>query len=282
MNDKRKNFTPDEIEKLQPTEKVGLLASINPDGQPHISLITSLQPSSGVQMVFGQFSEGLSKQYIQKNPKTGFLLMTLDRSMWRGKADYTHLRKEGPQYEMFNEKPMFRYNTYFGVNTVYYFDLLEVGQKEGLPMGRVIRSALATKMAKSGAGKKSEKVILNHMAEDMFNMLDSLKFISWVGVDGYPVIVPVIQCQAADTTRLAFSPGAYGDELARIPEGTEVAVFAMTMRMEDVLVRGVFNGYSRHRGVKLGTIDINWVYNSMPPVHGQVYPEVPLEAVTEF
>ncbi len=282
MNDKRKNFTPDEIEKLQPTEKVGLLATINPDGQPHISLITSLQPASEAQMVFGQFSEGLSKQYIQKNPQTGFLLMTLDRSMWRGKADYTHLRKEGPEYEMFNEKPMFRYNTYFGVNTVYYFDLLEVGQKEGLPMGRIIRSALATKMARGGAGRKSEKIILNNMAEDMFNMLDSLKFISWVGGDGYPVIVPVIQCQAADTTRLAFSPGAYGDELLEIPEGKEVAVFAMTMQMEDVLVRGVFNGYSRHRGVKLGTIDINWVYNSMPPVHGQVYPEVPLEAVTEF
>ena len=279
---KRTAFKPDEINRLQPTEKVGLLACINPDGKPHVSLITSLQPADEIRMVFGEFSKGLSKQFIQENPKTGFLLMTLDRAMWRGKAEYTHLMKEGPEYQMFNEKPMFRYNTYFGVNTVYYFNLVEVGDEEGLPMGGIIRSALATKMAKGGAATGKKEIILNHMAEGIFNMLDSLKFISWAGQDGYPVIVPVIQCQAADPTRLAFSPGAYGDELMQIPEGQEVAVFAMTMQMEDVLVRGVFNGYRRHRGVKLGTIDVNWVYNSMPPVHGQVYPEVPLEAVKEF
>ena len=32
----------------------------------------------------------------------------------------------------------------------------------------------------------------------------------------------------------------------------------------------------------LGTVDIEWVYNSMPPAHGQIYPEVPLEPVIEF
>jgi hypothetical protein len=29
-------------------------------------------------------------------------------------------------------------------------------------------------------------------------------------------------------------------------------------------------------------LDIDWVYNSMPPSHGQIYPEVELEAVTDF
>jgi hypothetical protein len=61
-----------------------------------------------------------------------------------------------------------------------------------------------------------------------------------------------------------------------------VTVFCLTMQMEDVLARGTFNGYSRYRGITLGTLDIDWVYNSMPPNHGRIYPPVPLERVVNF
>jgi hypothetical protein len=54
------------------------------------------------------------------------------------------------------------------------------------------------------------------------------------------------------------------------------------MGMEDVLIRGTFRGYKRTIGLTLGTIDIEWVYNSMPPAHGQIYPEVDLTPVREF
>jgi len=56
----------------------------------------------------------------------------------------------------------------------------------------------------------------------------------------------------------------------------------MTMGIEDVLVRGPFSGFKRYRGLPLGTVDIEWVYNSMPPCHGQIYPQVALKPVTEF
>ncbi|MDD5414829.1 MAG: hypothetical protein PHH96_08400, partial [Smithellaceae bacterium] len=71
-------------------------------------------------------------------------------------------------------------------------------------------------------------------------------------------------------------------ELNGLQPGKTMAVFGMTMQMEDVLVRGTFNGYTRYRGVKLGTLDIDWVYNSMPPTHGQIYPPLPLKAVVNF
>jgi hypothetical protein len=56
------------------------------------------------------------------------------------------------------------------------------------------------------------------------------------------LIIPLIQCQAADSRCLAFSPGAFASELRRIPRHTQVAVFCLTMKMEDVLIRGVFDG----------------------------------------
>ena len=108
-----------------------------------------------------------------------------------------------------------------------------------------------------------------------------MKFIAYVGEDGYPSLVPLIQCQASDSRRVVFSPIAYKDELNAIREGTEVAVFGLTMDMEDVLIRGKL-GYGRFMFTKLGTVDIDWVYNSMPPKQEQIYPIQPLTPVVDF
>ncbi len=278
----KKEFSAEDIRALEPAEKVGLLATISPEGQPHITLITSLQALDGDHLAFGEFSWGLSKWYVRNNPKTAFVMMTLDRSLWRGKALWTHYLREGREYEMYNKKPMFRYNTYFGINTVHYLDVVEFGGREKLPLGAIIGSTLATQAARGGAAVKRTERILPPLAESFFNVMGSMKFIAYVDADGFPVLVPALQCQAADSGRLVFSAGAYGKDLLKIPAGSEVAVFGCTMQMENILVRGTFAGFRRYRGVKMGTVDIDWAYNSMPPVHGQIYPELPLEPVVRF
>jgi hypothetical protein len=276
------SFSVQEMKAFEPAEKIGLVACVNPDGLPHISLITSIMAPKPDQLTLGQFCKGLSKQYIQQNPQISFLIMTMDKKMWRGRARWTHLKNEGTEYERYNEIPMFRYNTYFGINTVHYMDLIETSESQDLPMPKIILSAMLTKLAKSAATTGEKDRILKPFAEELLNQLDSLKFIAYVGHDGFPVIVPVIQCQAADSRRLAFSPIAFKDELNRIPKETQVAVFGLTMGMEDVLIRGTFRGYKKTIGLTLGIIDIDWVYNSMPPAHGQIYPEVELTPVREF
>jgi len=275
-------FSEQEMQAFAPAEKIGLVACVNPAGQPHISLITSIMAPEPERLTLGQFCNGLSKQYIQENPHIAFLIMTMDKKMWRGRAKWTHLKNEGPEYERYNEIPMFRYNTYFGIHTVHYLDLIETSEGRELPMPGIILAALLTKLAKGSVSTKIGDRILKPFAEDLFNQLGALKFMAYVQKDGFPVIVPVIQCQAADSRRLAFSPLAFKDELLGIPKETTVAVFGLTMKMEDVLIRGLFRGYERKAGLKLGTIDIQWVYNSMPPAHGQIYPEVALTPVREF
>ena len=276
------SFTEQEMKSFEPAEKIGLVACVNPEGLPHISLITSIMAPKPGQLTLGQFCKGLSKQYIQENPNIAFLIMTMDKTMWRGQAKWTHLKNDGPEYERYNEIPMFRYNTYFGINTVHYLDLIETSESEVLPIPKIVLSALLTKLAKGVVTTGIKDRILKPFAEDLFNQLGSLKFIAYVGPDGFPVLVPVIQCQAADSRRLAFYPMAYKDELLRIPQETTVAVFGLTMKMEDVLIRGSFRGFNRIMGLRLGTIDIEWVYNSMPPAHGQIYPEMDLKPVVEF
>ncbi|MGZ3538454.1 MAG: hypothetical protein ACXVAB_10525 [Thermodesulfobacteriota bacterium] len=276
-------FSENDLKQFEPEAKVGLIATINQEGLPHITLITALQAKTPDKLIWGQFSEGQSKQNVKTNPKTGFLIMTLDRSLWRGKALWTHQTTHGEDYEMFNNKPMFRYNAYFGIHTVHYMDLMETYGRESLPLLHIGLGSILTKAAKSAAKQESRaERILKPWAERLFNRLDAIKFLSYVGNGGFPVIIPLIQCQAADSTRLAFSPLAYREEISALRQGSSVAIFGLTMDMEDVLVRGVFAGFGRHRGVTLGCVDIVWVYNSMPPKPGQIYPIQKLGAVVNF
>ena len=279
---KKKAFNEADMKAFEPESKVGLIATVSPEGLPHITLITTMQAKTPTQMIWGQFSEGLSKRHVKENPKTAFLIMTLDRKLWRGKALYTHSLQEGEDYERLNNLPMFRYNSYFGIHTVHYMDLVETSSKERLPLERIVPATLLTKAVKPAAGTGEPDPVMNPWSRALFDRVDSVKFIAFVGEDGFPQMIPIIQCQASDSRRLAFSPVAYSKELRALPAGGCVAVFGLTMQMEDILVRGVFSGFRRFRGVQLGTVDIDWVYNSMPPKPGQIYPEVPIHPVVEF
>jgi len=279
--EKRIAFEQTDMVAFEPEAKVGLISTINPDGLPHITMITSIQASAPTKLVWGQFSEGLSKENVKKNPNTGFLILTLDKKMWRGKATWTHEEKQGAEYEMYNSKPMFRYNAYFGIHTVHYMDLTETYGKENIPAGRIGLAALFTKIVKSRAKTTSKDPILKPWAQGLFNRLNALKFISHVE-NGFPIITPLIQCQASDSRRLVFSPLAYGEELNHLKNGQKVAVFGLTMDMEDILIRGTFQGFKRYLSIQLGVIDIEWVYNSMPPIYGQIYPPRELKPVVNF
>ena len=275
-------FSPEDIRSTQPAMKIGLLATVTPAGLPHVTLITSLMACAPQQMAFGQFTEGLSKQYILNNPNIYFLIMGLDKSMWRGKATFTHSTKEGPEYDYFNNVPMFRYNAYFGVHTVYYLDLLSHTGKEPLPMNRIILAAIQTMLARTLGRKPGKVEVLNPWTRLFLDKLDNLKFIAWVGEDGYPAIIPAIQAQSLDGQHVLFSTSVYTDELKAIPAGADVAVFSMALTMEDVLLRGKYLGMRRMTGIKAGMVEVDWVYNPMPPVAGQIYPPVKLQAVEKY
>ncbi len=276
-----KAFDNRDMRFFEPTEKIGLIATINPDGLPHLTLITAMQAKTPTEIIWGQFTQGHSKRHVLDHPNTGFLILTMDRKLWRGKARYKHFAKEGDDYRMFNDKPMFRYNSYFGIHTVHYMDLTETYGRENLPLAEIAASSVISAAARFLAIERASERILTPWAQGLFNRLGSLKFIAWIDADGFPVIVPIIQCQAASSRRLVFSPLAYANELAKIPQGAPVAVFCLTTSMEDVLVRGAYRKIGgRHFG--LGDVSIDWVYNSMPPNHGQIFPPVPLEPITDF
>jgi len=275
-------FSEEDIQSTQPEMKVGLLATVTPEGLPHVTMLSTVMACGPAQVCFGQFTEGMSKKHILNDPKTGFLIMSLERNLWRGKATYTHSAKNGKEYDYYNNVPMFRYNAYFGIHTVYYLDLVEQTGKSPLPMNRIIFAAVQTMLARTLGAKPGGTPVINHWTRAFLDKIDNLKFLAYVGPDGYPLIIPAIQAQSLDTQHVLFSTSVYAEELMAIPAGVPLAVFSMALTMEDVLLRGTYQGIRRVGGIKVGVVEVDWVYNPMPPVPGQVYPATEIRAVTQF
>jgi len=275
-------FSEEDVQSSKPELKIGLLATVTPEGLPHVTLISSLMACGPAQMCFGQFTEGMSKKHILTNPKVGFLIMSLDKDLWRGKATYTHSAKEGPEYDFYNNVPMFRYNAYFGVHTVYYLDLVGHTGKSPLPMNRIILAAIQTMLARTLGSKPGKQSVLHAWTRAFVDKIDNLKFLCYVGADGYPVLIPAIQTQSLDAQHVLFSTSVYANELAAILAGAPLAIFSMALTMEDVLLRGTYQGIRRMGGIKAGVVEVDWVYNPMPPVPGQVYPALELKAIDQF
>jgi len=249
--------------------KIGLLSTIDEEGSPHITFISSIQPHGNDQLTCGQFCGGLSKKFFRERPQVGFLIFTSQMDIWRGRAGFEKTLTSGPEYEAYNKKPMFRYNSYFGFGAIHYFDLVDLTEREKLTMGKIIGGAIKTRVLQPfhAAG---ERGALNDLSRAMFSQIDGLKFISYIDREGYPVLIPAIQATNAGRDRIIFSLSPYGRELAAIPDQVEAAVLFVNLKMESVLVKG---RYLRGRGlIPYGRVEINRVYNSMPPQPGYIYP----------
>ena len=260
----------DTMKAFEGSVKIGLVAVTDDEGYPHISVLSTLQGKDPETMMFGKFVEGSSKDFLVRRPRAGFLIMNPQKEFWYGSMDYDHIKKEGEDFVMYNNQPLYRYNTYFGINTVYYLKLRNISEKNTLPMGQIIKNAIFVLLAKNRVGKAEKKVILKPWASKFTAQLDTLKFLGFVGDDGYPRIVPIIQGQSSGANRIVFRNAPYGEFLTEIHPGQKVAVLAFAMTMEDIHLKGTFSGFDKHG---FASIALEQVYNCMPPVHKQIYPE---------
>lgn len=267
-----------DLVNFEPDGKVGLIASVDADGLPHVTLITAMQALDPAHLAFGQFCEGRGKRHIQLRPKVGFAFMSLDKRAWRGTATWTRKADSGPEYELFNKKPMWRYNSYFGMHTIHYLDVESASMAEPIRMGAVVAGALKAAVAGSALRARPALDAMNPWTQGLISALGNLKFAAYVEADGFPRLIPQLAAVAVGPG-LVYLPGTeYKAELAAVPDGAVVALYAMSLSMETVLVRGRFSRLGAG-----GVIEIDWVYNSMPPVAERIYPPVDLAAkVTAF
>lgn len=274
------------IQFTQPGMMLKLIGTIDERGWPHITFIAMNRIINKRQAVWGAFSEGTSKKYVKENPKQGILYMTADMpfKFLQVKADFDHTATEGKDLEFFNNSDLFRYFTYYRVHTAYYNNIVNASPIRNLPLFGIVKGIIKNIIGKGGAKTKLNEKRLNVIGYDLFTTTIAIRAISYIDPsDGYPIIIPCIQLQAADHNRLVFPPSVLKEDLYKIPFDSKVAVFGMNFDFASQVVKGTFTGFKKFRGIKFGVIEIEEIYNSSPLVVGKIYPEIEtLPKVTKF
>lgn len=267
-----KKMNKEIINEFGKTYKVALVSTIDNINEPHLSFITTLQAKNENTLTIGEFITGLSKSYMQIRNKVGFLVMSLDKNWWNGSCQWNKKETSGEDYEKYNQIPMFRYNTYFGIHTAHYFSLNNISKKYKLDMKGIIFNAIVNVLIKPSFKRKSNPTALTTWAHSLLKGIATLKFISFIGDDGFPKVYPIVQAQACDKSRIVIPMHPYSKELSTLKEGTKIAIMGMNLDMENVHLNGTFSGFKSTILGKMGYMDIERVYNSMPPTHGYIYP----------
>ncbi len=250
------------VQMMDCDSKVGVLATEDESGYPHLSFISSIQALGDKSLTFGQFSAGLSKRFIMDRPHVGFLVLSADKRYLSGAATYTHSANTGKEFDLYNNKPLFRYNSYMGFYRVFYLNLDKISALKPLPMSAIVLGAILSRV-KALFVAKSEKNALPLVGQRLFQQLDSLKFLCYYNENGEPVLLPVVQATSAGSDRVALSGIPFGKALSKIPDGAKASILCLNLSMESVLVKGRY---------RRGVLDIERVYNSMPPKMEYVYP----------
>lgn len=281
-----KAFDESVLSAFQPVFKIGLIATVTPEGLPHITLTSSLRAATPKKLVFGEFYGGRSVRNLKNNPKAAFLVLTGDRRIYRGHAGWSHSRVGGPQYDEYCDMPFFSGESCFSVSRVHYLDLVDARGPEFFPGRKRFFTAVLSRPSKQGerasAADPEKQEILSGIARRIMNRPDAFGFMAFVKKDGFPEIVPLLHCRPSGGGRLLVFPFSRREEPEEVQAGERVSVLCITKAMESVLMGGVFAGFRRRKFLKRGLMEIDTIYNSMPPAHGRIYPPEPLEAVTQW
>ena len=276
----KKTFDALTMKKMDNDSKIGILAVMGNDGYPHAAFINTIMPINENTLVWSQFLQGLTKRLLPEQKNAAFLALTPEKDVFRGKAVYDHEETDGEIFDLYNSRPRFRYNSYFGIEKVHIMDLKYILEPEVLKTGDIIKGAVSSRLA--AGSLKNTGNIMNSITCFLFGQMDSLKFIVYEDNDGFPWIIPCIQAVPGGKGSIVFSLKPYGEELKKIPQGVKVAIYCANMKLQCVMVKGTFKGIDKKRGVTCGVIDVEKVYNPLPPTPGYIYPKEPIKKITEF
>jgi hypothetical protein len=282
----KKELSKEACDFTQNLTMIKLVSTIDDKGWPHITFISNNKAKSPNQIVWGEFMHGKSKRYIQDNPKHGYFYMSGEKPlrMLQIKANFSHILKAGEDLDEFNNSSTMRYNNTVNVWRAFYGNVVSVSPFQKISIGKLIKGIIFSMWAKGAAKSGMTEERLDQFGKGIFTGAMNPKFLAFIDPDdGYPIVLPCFQAIAADYTRLVFPPTMFKEQLAYIPENSKVAVYGLNSEFIAQTVKGTFLGYKKYRGVTLGSVNIEEVYNAGPPLPGVIYPEIEvLPEVTDF
>lgn len=270
------------VEFTYPEIMAKIIATIDKNGDPHLTMIASNKAVDSSTVKWGEFLKGSSKENVLRDPKQGILFMTAEMpfKFIQIKADYEYSSTEAVDAEDFNTTNLFRYNVYMRVYRTYYNKVKNATRIRDIPLMGIVRGIIRNLFgkAKHKTGRIDKR--LPDFGMKLFNGPIFPKFIAYIDPsDGYPVIIPCFQARAIEHKTIIFPLTQFKEDLLKIPEDSKIAIFVMDFETETMLTKGTYKGIHNSRGI----MEIEQVYNSMPPKPGYIYPEKEIVTkVTEF
>jgi hypothetical protein len=282
-------FTKDGRELTLPEIGLKLIATVDPRGWPHLTMISFNIAKTQQQVVWGQFTEGLSKKYVTQTKKQGMFFMTAKPpfKFIQAKVEFDYLLHSGEDCENFSRGKMLRYMTYTNVHTCFYNKVIGSTEIRNLPLSGIIKGFIAAKLGLGGVKSKQAEEKLNDFGFEIHNQMTSAKAIAYIDTtDGFPIIIPCFQMRAPDKNKLAFPFAQFKEDLEKIPIGSHVATYCTVsdnLELMNLMINGRLTEVKKVKGIKWGIIEIDEIYNSMPPLPGVIYPAIEVRPkVTQF
>jgi len=254
-------FSEEDIKKHQPEMKVGLLATVTPEGLPHVTMLSTVMACGPPRYAWpvhrGNVEEAHPPESKNRLPDDEPGSEPVARQ-----GHYTHSARNGREIRLLQQRPLFRYKRLLWRPYGLLPDLIRTTGRSPLPMNRIIFASVQTMLARMLGGKPG-RIPVNQSLDARLPGQDGqpeIPRLRWPG--RLPADHPGHPARAW-TPSTCFLTSVYTEELMAIPAGVPLAVFSMALTMEDVLLRGTYQGI-RGGGFKAGVVEVDWVYNPMP------------------
>ncbi|MBD3408557.1 MAG: hypothetical protein GF411_20705 [Candidatus Lokiarchaeota archaeon] len=257
-------------EKLDATlailETPKFLATKDSDGEPNISFITSWTKYDETTLVYGDFLTYKTRMNLEAgNHELGILVMTTDLDSWLIRADFEGFHRNDEIYEFIAMTPLFRYSQYTNARFAGTAIPKEISKNIKLSKFSVLRSYLGARLSsRKIPSRLAREGNLPYNVQSRFSQMTSVRVISFVSDDGYPIAFPEFGVYPASSNHLTVMRHEERRRGYSIKDGTRVAISLVTLEPAAFQVKGTFREIDK----KLAYVELDRVYACSLPCPG--------------
>jgi len=255
--------TPGLLEALKGEMTPKFLATRNTESMPNVVPVISILPADDQPdtLFFGNFLLRKTIKNLEEDRRVGILVITQQLQGWILKGDFVEFQRTGPYVDRQMSSSLLRYNAYTGIRNAGIIHVRSVEQAFHISKLQVLKDYLLARLAAlTGPASADGGVAMPLPVRHEFAKMAAVKVLTWVGKDGYPVVVPALSLQPARAENLICWKGT------RFPEpeeGGRVASNILTLEAISYQVKGRWAGAHG-----TGSVRIQEVYAGGPPLPG--------------
>lgn len=253
--------TPGLLAALQGEMTPKFLASRSAAGVPNVVPVVSILPADDQAdtLFFGNFLLRKTIQNLNEDQRVGILVITQTLQGWVLKGKFLEFQRTGVYVDRQMSSSLLRYNAYTGIRNAGIIRVHSVEAGFRISKWQVARDYLLAKL--SGVGSMRDGGVRMPLpVQREFAKMIAVKVLTWVGEDGYPIVIPALSLQPAGEANLVCWKST---QFPEPPPDSWIAANILTFEAISYQVKGRWTGSG-----KTGIIRVQEVYAGGPPLPG--------------